>query len=149
MILEGGFVNDLRSFAKIQPEIANLATVVSYDRAGLGLSEGISSLRWGVQIAGFARPLKTTTDTTTLRSRGAFSGKSGAWFSWTPCSRRMEVGSEEFLDWLENPFLALHRRLRAVCQLPGEVLLGSSLKGPLCHLCRLRLDLFNIFLALF
>lgn len=51
MILEAGFVNDLRSFDKVQPEIANLATVVSYDRAGLGLSEGSSGSRSGEQIA--------------------------------------------------------------------------------------------------
>lgn len=51
VILEAGFVNDLRSFDKVQPEIANLATVVSYDRAGLGLSEGSSGSRSGEQIA--------------------------------------------------------------------------------------------------
>lgn len=51
VILEAGFVNDLRSFSKIQPKIANLTMVVSYDRAGLGLSEPSSEGRSGEQIA--------------------------------------------------------------------------------------------------
>jgi len=51
VILEAGFVNDLRSFGKIQPDIAHLATVVSYDRAGLGLSKSTPGPRSGEQIA--------------------------------------------------------------------------------------------------
>lgn len=43
--------NDLRSFAKVQTEIAKSCTTVSYDRAGLGLSEESSSPRSGEQIA--------------------------------------------------------------------------------------------------
>lgn len=46
VILEAGFVNDLRSFSKIQPNIAKITTVVSYDRAGLGLSEPSSEERF-------------------------------------------------------------------------------------------------------
>ena len=51
MVFEAGFVNDLRSFAKVQTEIAKSCTTVSYDRAGLGLSEESSSPRSGEQIA--------------------------------------------------------------------------------------------------
>src|SRR5262249_25236703 len=59
-----------------------------------------------------------------------------------------EVGSKEFLNGLEDPLLALHRRLRAVRQLPSEVLLCNFLKRPLCHLGRLRLGRLKICLAL-
>jgi hypothetical protein len=51
VVFEAGFVNDLRSWAKVQAEIAKSCTTVSYDRAGLGLSEESSSPRSGEQIA--------------------------------------------------------------------------------------------------
>lgn len=51
VILEAGFVNDLRSFGKIQSDVAKLTMVVSYDRAGLGLSESTAGPRSGEQIA--------------------------------------------------------------------------------------------------
>lgn len=51
VVFEAGFVNDLRSWAKVQAEIAKSCTTVSYDRAGLGLSEASSSPRSGEQIA--------------------------------------------------------------------------------------------------
>jgi len=51
VVLEAGFVNDLRSWAKVQAQIAKSCTTVSYDRAGLGLSEESSSPRTGEQIA--------------------------------------------------------------------------------------------------
>jgi pimeloyl-ACP methyl ester carboxylesterase len=51
VVFEAGFVNDLRSWAKVQPEVAKFCTTVSYDRPGLGLSEESSSARTGEQIA--------------------------------------------------------------------------------------------------
>jgi hypothetical protein len=56
VILEAGFVNDLRSFGKVQPEIAKLATVVSYDRAGLGLSEGLLARVPASRLRGICTP---------------------------------------------------------------------------------------------
>lgn len=51
VVFEAGFVNDLRSWAKVQAEITKSCTTVSYDRAGLGRSEESSSPRSGEQIA--------------------------------------------------------------------------------------------------
>jgi pimeloyl-ACP methyl ester carboxylesterase len=51
IVFEAGFANDLRSWAKVQAEIAKSCTTVSYDRPGLGLSEESSSPRSGEQIA--------------------------------------------------------------------------------------------------
>lgn len=57
VVFEAGFVNDLRSWAKVQAEIVKSCTTVSYDRAGLGLSEESSSPRSGEQIAADLRAL--------------------------------------------------------------------------------------------
>jgi pimeloyl-ACP methyl ester carboxylesterase len=51
VVFEAGFVNDLRSWAKVQPEIAKFCTTQSYDRAGIGESEASASPRSGEQIA--------------------------------------------------------------------------------------------------
>jgi pimeloyl-ACP methyl ester carboxylesterase len=51
VIFEAGFVNDLGSWAKVQPEIAKSCATISYDRAGIGQSQETSLPRNGEQIA--------------------------------------------------------------------------------------------------
>lgn len=51
VVFEAGFVNDLRSWAKVQAEVAKSCTTISYDRAGLGLSQESPLPRSGEQIA--------------------------------------------------------------------------------------------------
>jgi pimeloyl-ACP methyl ester carboxylesterase len=51
VVFEAGFVNDLRSWSKVQPEIAKSHATVSYDRPGIGKSAPSSSPRSGEQIA--------------------------------------------------------------------------------------------------
>jgi pimeloyl-ACP methyl ester carboxylesterase len=51
VVFEAGFVNDLRSWAKVQPEIAKSCATISYDRAGIGESQETSLPRTGEQIA--------------------------------------------------------------------------------------------------
>lgn len=51
VIFEAGFVNDLGSWAKVQPEIAKSCATISYDRAGIGQSQETSLPRTGEQIA--------------------------------------------------------------------------------------------------
>ncbi len=50
-VFEAGFMNDLRSWAKVQPEIAKSCTTVSYDRAGIGGSQETPRPRTGERIA--------------------------------------------------------------------------------------------------
>ena len=51
VIFEAGFVNDLRSWAKVQPEIAKSCATISYDRPGIGGSQETPLPRTGEQIA--------------------------------------------------------------------------------------------------
>src|ERR1700690_2490119 len=51
VIFEAGFVKDLGSWAKVQPEIAKSCATFSYDRAGIGQSQETSLPRTGEQIA--------------------------------------------------------------------------------------------------
>lgn len=51
VILESGFRGTHQSWAKVQPEVAKFARVVSYDRAGLGASDAGPSPRTAKQIA--------------------------------------------------------------------------------------------------
>ena len=50
VIFEAGFVNNLGSWSKVQPQIATSRTTLSYDRAGIGHSEESPSPRTGEQI---------------------------------------------------------------------------------------------------
>jgi pimeloyl-ACP methyl ester carboxylesterase len=51
VIFEAGFMNDLQSWAKVQPEVAKSCATVSYDRPGIGGSQETPLPRTGEQIA--------------------------------------------------------------------------------------------------
>lgn len=51
IVLEAGSASDSSSWRFVQPRLAALSTVISYDRAGLGRSEPVASPRTAKQIA--------------------------------------------------------------------------------------------------